>query len=70
MRFFKTRKMEEAYKLLQTSDLKVSELALKIGFADVASFSKAFKNIYSLNQKLYTTIKYLLGFKVMLPRKN
>ncbi len=46
MRFFKTRKMEEAYKLLQTSDLKVSELALKIGFADVASFSKAFKQVY------------------------
>ena len=44
--YIKTKKLEEAKKLLKHSELSVSEIAYQVGFNDISNFTKAFrKNI-------------------------
>jgi len=42
--FLARRRIEEAKRLLETSDLSVTELALEVGFKDLSAFGREFKN--------------------------
>ncbi|CAL2107766.1 AraC family transcriptional regulator [Tenacibaculum sp. 190524A02b] len=65
--FLKRRKLEKAAEYLKFSDAEISDIALEIGYSDVAAFSKAFKkhfrctpsrfrNSYTLQQKITNEI--------------
>ncbi|CAL2081224.1 AraC family transcriptional regulator [Tenacibaculum sp. 190524A02b] len=65
--FLKRRKLEKAAEYLKFSDSEISDIALEIGYSDVAAFSKAFKkhfrctpsrfrNSYTLQQKITNEI--------------
>ncbi|MDP2540006.1 hypothetical protein CSC81_06055 [Tenacibaculum discolor] len=65
--FLKRRKLEKAAEYLKFSDNEISDIALEIGYNDVAAFSKAFKkyfrctpsrfrNSYTLQQKITNQI--------------
>lgn len=41
--YIKIKRIEEAQKLVQYSDLSISEICYRLGFGDVSNFSKAFK---------------------------
>lgn len=41
--FLKRRKLEKAAQYLKFSDIEISDIALEVGYSDVAAFSKAFK---------------------------
>ena len=41
--FIKRRKLEKAAEYLKFSDTEISDIALEIGYGDIAAFSKAFK---------------------------
>ncbi|MEO0340196.1 MAG: response regulator, partial [Bacteroidota bacterium] len=42
--FIRQVRLQEAFKLLQSTDLSVSEVAYTVGFADISYFSKVFSN--------------------------
>lgn len=44
--FLKRRKLEKAAQYLKFSDNEISDIALEIGYSDVAAFSKAFKKYF------------------------
>ncbi|MGG6229773.1 AraC family transcriptional regulator [Tenacibaculum sp. SDUM215027] len=44
--FLKRRKLEKAAEYLKFSDNEISDIALEIGYSDVAAFSKAFKKYF------------------------
>ncbi len=48
-RYFKTKRLERAAKLLRNTTLRVSEVAYDCGFNDVAHFSKSFHAEYGIN---------------------
>ncbi|WP_440068627.1 AraC family transcriptional regulator [Tenacibaculum discolor] len=65
--FLKRRKLEKAAEYLKFSDNEISDIALEIGYSDIAAFSKAFKkyfrctpsrfrNSYTLQQKITNQI--------------
>ncbi|RLK03044.1 AraC family transcriptional regulator [Tenacibaculum discolor] len=65
--FLKRRKLEKAAEYLKFSDNEISDIALEIGYSDIAAFSKAFKkyfrctpsrfrNSYTLLQKITNQI--------------
>ncbi|WP_158267499.1 helix-turn-helix domain-containing protein [Adhaeribacter arboris] len=47
------KRLEKAATFLQHESWSVGEIALAVGFADIYSFSKAFKNYYHLSPLLY-----------------
>ena len=44
--FLKRRKLEKAAQYLKFSDNEISDIALEIGYSDIAAFSKAFKKYF------------------------
>lgn len=61
--YVKRRKIETAKRLLENSDLDISEIAEKIGIYDVSYFCKLFKSFYEKSPKEYRTYykKHLNG---------
>ena len=51
--YIKARKMETAKRLLEDSDLSVTEIIEKIGENNINNFSKQFKNYYGLSPRKY-----------------
>lgn len=49
MAFFKKIKLEKAKELLQNKRWAVTEVALKCGFTDIHTFSKAFKRVWGIS---------------------
>jgi AraC-like DNA-binding protein len=52
-RYIRESRLSEAAKLLQSSDLKISEVAEKSGFESLFAFSRAFKKAYGMPPKTY-----------------
>lgn len=50
------KRMERAKKLLEESDLSVSEIMWQVGFDDLSHFSKLFKKHYSLSPRSYRAL--------------
>lgn len=48
-------RLEESKKILLNEKLNISEVALKVGFDSIHSFSKAFKNNYNISPTEYIT---------------
>ena len=57
MRWVHTRRMERAKDLLTTSELLVTEVALRVGMADVFHFSKDFKAFTGFSPSEYRQMK-------------
>ncbi len=51
--YIKRRKMDTAKRLLETSDLNISEIMLRVGFDDLSYFSKQFKLFYAMAPREY-----------------
>ncbi len=54
-KYIRLLRLENASKLLQTSDLPISEIALQSGFVDIKYFSKQFHKRYGESPKAYQT---------------
>lgn len=52
--YFKTKRMNEAKKLLQDKDMSVSEIARMMNYSSVYAFSKAFKEHFGASPGHYT----------------
>lgn len=52
-KYIKNKKMEAAKRLLEGTELPVTEIAAKIGFSDAAHFSRLFRERYSMPPKVY-----------------
>ncbi|MCG8573339.1 MAG: AraC family transcriptional regulator [Flavobacteriales bacterium] len=52
-RYIKGKRLEKAQSLLQTSNLRISEIAYDCGFNDVAYFSKTFQTAYNCSPSEY-----------------
>jgi AraC-like DNA-binding protein/mannose-6-phosphate isomerase-like protein (cupin superfamily) len=52
-RYIRESRLSEAAKLLQSSDLKISEVAERSGFESLFAFSRAFKKAYGMPPKTY-----------------
>ena len=46
-KYFISKRLEKAQELLETTDLRVADVAYEVGFSDVAYFSKTFKQYYN-----------------------
>ena len=55
-RYIRESRLSEAAKLLQSSELNISEVAAKSGFESVFVFSRAFKNAYGVPPTLYSKL--------------
>ncbi|MDO5714706.1 MAG: AraC family transcriptional regulator [Tissierellia bacterium] len=53
---YRKKKLEEACKLLRSTDKLITEIALEIGYADHSKFSNAFKKMYNLRPSEYRRI--------------
>ncbi|MGE9291349.1 MAG: AraC family transcriptional regulator, partial [Puniceicoccales bacterium] len=53
-RYMRESRLSEAAKLLQESDLNVTEVAKRTGFDSLFAFSRAFKNTYGIAPKAYS----------------
>ncbi|MDQ8206688.1 AraC family transcriptional regulator [Coraliomargarita sp. SDUM461003] len=53
-RYIRESRLSEAAKLLQDSDLNVTEVAKRTGFDSLFAFSRAFKNTYGMPPKAYS----------------
>jgi len=51
--YFKTKRMDEAKKLLQDKSMSVSEIARTMNYSSVYAFSKAFKSYYDMSPVQY-----------------
>ena len=51
--FIKEKKMEKALKLIQSTDLSVSEICYEVGFHDSSNFTKTFKKKYNQSPSEY-----------------
>ncbi len=51
--YIKCRKMDTAKRLLENSDLNISEIMEKVGFEDISYFSKQFKIFYAMSPREY-----------------
>lgn len=58
--FFICLKMQEACKLLKSSDLYVNEIAQKLGYSDPYYFSRIFKKTVGLSPSAYKNSEYVL----------
>lgn len=52
-KYVKRIRLEKAAEYIKYSNLQISEIALDIGFSDVAAFSKAFKNKFNCSPQEY-----------------
>lgn len=52
-KYVKRIRLEKAAEYIKYSDRQISEIALEIGFSDVASFSKAFKKKFRFSPQAY-----------------
>jgi AraC-like DNA-binding protein len=64
-KILQNRLMQEARKLLLSSDLTISEIAYKLNFEDNSYFNKVFKNKNGLTPKRFRDIH-----KKLLPQKS
>jgi len=55
-KYIREARLAEAAKLLQSSDLKVSDVAERCGFSSLFAFSRAFKRTYQVSPKVYSTM--------------
>jgi AraC-like DNA-binding protein len=53
VKYLQTLRMNEAVRLLKETELKLTEIALSVGFPDLYSFSKAFKKNYQVSPFLF-----------------
>lgn len=53
-KYIREARLAEAAKLLQTTDLKVSQIAERCGFSSLFAFSRAFKRIFQMSPKAYS----------------
>ncbi|MCB0599043.1 MAG: helix-turn-helix transcriptional regulator [Lewinellaceae bacterium] len=60
MRWFRRRKLGKARELLQSGQFSISEVALGCGYADLATFSKAFKREWGVSPSGAGSISSLL----------
>jgi transcriptional regulator GlxA family with amidase domain len=51
--FVRRRRVEEAAQHLTTTQLRISEVARNVGFADATNFTHAFKNHYGVSPREY-----------------
>ncbi len=49
--FIRNVRLKQAEKLLRESDMRVNEIAEKVGFGQLATFSKVFKELYGVSPK-------------------
>ncbi|MDO4496717.1 MAG: response regulator [Bacteroidales bacterium] len=49
--FIRNVRLKQAEQLLQNPDVRISEIALKVGFKDAQYFNKAFKEVYGIAPK-------------------
>ncbi len=47
--YFLRKRLQEAYNLLKTGNYNITEVATEMGFADIYSFSKAFKKRFTIS---------------------
>ena len=45
--------MKQAAKMIEEERFNITEIALSLGYSDLYSFSKAFKNYYGVSPKHY-----------------
>ncbi|TPN86131.1 helix-turn-helix transcriptional regulator [Aquimarina algicola] len=57
--YIQDRKMLEAKRLLYYSDLQIQEVAFKIGYSDIQSFSRFFKNQEGVSPSVYRETPHL-----------
>ena len=51
--FIRTKRLQEAQKLLQISTLSISEIGYQVGFKDLSHFSKVFKKHIGISPAEY-----------------
>ena len=52
-RYMIIERVNVAKKLLQTTEMKISEISLMVGFADQGNFIRTFKSIVEVTPKTY-----------------
>lgn len=52
-KFLMTCKMKQAAKMIEEKKFTITEIALSLGYSDLYSFSKAFKNYFGVSPNLY-----------------
>ena len=55
--FIRTARLKKAIKLMEESDLNISEIAYKVGFSSPAYFTKCFREQYGKSPSAYLTGK-------------
>ncbi len=58
-KYIKRLKLEKAAQFLKYSDTSISDIAFDVGYADIASFSKAFKNQFNCAPSQFRAIQEL-----------
>lgn len=56
LKYIITKRIEYAKELLRTTDLPISEIALKTGYAEINSFIKTFKNVENITPYAYRSM--------------
>ena len=56
-RYMIIERVNMAKKLLQTTNMKISEISLMVGFADEGNFIRTFKSISGMTPKMYRLSK-------------
>ena len=54
--YLKDKRLEETKKLLLKTDLSVSEICYRVGFKDIAHFSRSFKNKYQVSPSVFRSL--------------
>ncbi|MEN7551088.1 AraC family transcriptional regulator [Rapidithrix thailandica] len=57
--YIKRLKLEKAAEYLKYSDAAISDIALDIGYSDIAAFSKAFKNQFQCSPLAFREVQHL-----------
>lgn len=60
-KFIMTCKMMQAAKMIEEERFNITEIALSLGYSDLYTFSKAFKNYYGVSPKHYIASGYDCG---------
>ena|GEM_PF-2067891 len=63
-------RVENARTLLQTTEMKVYEVARSVGFTDVQYFNRVFKSTYNVTPDNYRRVQCLHGIRDGLPGQN
>ena len=54
--YLKDKRLEETQKLLLKTDLSVSEICYRVGFKDIAHFSRSFKQKYQVSPSVFRSL--------------